>query len=194
MALVEDVTVNDGLPLIQSKTNTVNLNYTGRLSIIGDTATVDFSEPELQLTKTMSPDTGLDAGDTVTITLLLENNGTAPAYDISVIDTLNDAGTLFDLTSVSEGSTPARFQLQLCQSDGELHQRWAARGWQQRYVYFYRPGKWFGADRLSFWQYRERCSRQSGGRCNRRTHHYRLRFRYGYRECAGCGEIVAGQQ
>ncbi|QTD48525.1 isopeptide-forming domain-containing fimbrial protein [Sulfidibacter corallicola] len=101
---------NDGLPTVQAKSNGVSLTYTGFSgSAIQDSVSVDFAEPELAITKTMTPDTGLDAGDTVTITLFVENTGTAPAYDISVTDTLNDDGVLFDLTTIAEQTTPAGF-------------------------------------------------------------------------------------
>ena len=101
---------NDGLPTVQAKNNTVTLDYTGRTGgTISDSVSTNFAEPELAITKTMSPDSGLDAGDVVTITLQLQNTGTAPAYDVVLTDTLNDAGVLFDLGSVMAGTTPANY-------------------------------------------------------------------------------------
>lgn len=53
-------------------------------------------EPELVLTKSISPNSGgdntdeLDAGDVVTVQLSVENTGNAPAYNVSVTDLLND--------------------------------------------------------------------------------------------------------
>ena len=94
----------------QNKNNQVGLTYTGITGgPITDNASIPFAEPDLSITKTMSPDTGLDAGDTITVTLVIENTGTAPAYDISISDTLNDDGTLLDLGTVIEGTTPGDF-------------------------------------------------------------------------------------
>lgn len=112
-ALVEgSEAVNDGLPAAQDKTNSVTLDFTGNSGTFRDSASVDFVEPRLEVVKTMTPDTGLDAGEVVTITLTVTNNGTGTAHDIVVTDVLNDDGALFDptpLTSVNEGSTPAGF-------------------------------------------------------------------------------------
>lgn len=52
--------------------------------------TVNVVEPDLAITKTMNPDTNVDAGDTVTVTLEVANNGNAPAYNAVVTDLLND--------------------------------------------------------------------------------------------------------
>jgi len=103
--------VNDGLPALQTKTNSVTLDYTGNGGTIQDSVNVSFAEPELQITKTMSPDTDLQAGDTVTITLTVTNTGTGTAHDITITDVLNDDGDLFDTTAgnVLEVSTAAGF-------------------------------------------------------------------------------------
>lgn len=50
--------------------------------------------PNLQLDKSASPDTGLSPGDTVTWTLALRNNGSAPATNVVVSDPIV-AGTSF---------------------------------------------------------------------------------------------------
>ncbi len=103
-------TANDGLPAAQAKTNAVALDFTDNPAApLTASAAADFVEPELAIIKVMTPDTGLDAGDTVTVTLTVRNNGTGPAYDIQATDTLNDNGDLFDLASVAEGATPAGY-------------------------------------------------------------------------------------
>jgi uncharacterized repeat protein (TIGR01451 family) len=96
---------------VQTKSNNVTLTYTGQTgSAIQDSVSIDYAEPDLVITKAFSPDTGLDAGDTVTIILMVANNGTSPAYDITLTDTLNSGGELlFDLISIVEGTTPPRF-------------------------------------------------------------------------------------
>ena len=87
-----------------------------------DPITVNVVEPDLAITKTFTPATDVDAGDTVTITLEVENNGNAPAYNVVVTDLLNDNqvddpgdgnvdatndATVFDCNAGAiEGSTP----------------------------------------------------------------------------------------
>jgi uncharacterized repeat protein (TIGR01451 family) len=106
-----DTAVNDGLPVVQTKSNNVTLTYTGQTgSAIQDSVSIDYAEPDLVITKAFSPDTGLVAGDTVTITLMVANNGTSPAYDITLTDILNSGGELlFDLATIVDVSTPPRF-------------------------------------------------------------------------------------
>lgn len=107
--LVKDSAANAATVSTQNKTNTVSLSYTGISgSAINDSSQVDFAEADLSTTKTMSPDTDLDAGDTVTISIRVENNGTAPAYDLVVTDTLDTA--LFDTTGLVQNvTTPAGY-------------------------------------------------------------------------------------
>ncbi len=90
-----------------TKTNTVRLDWTGNpAGFLQDTVDVTYGEPVLDLTKTMTPDTNLDAGDTVTVQLELTNIGQAPAYDIVVTDILNALGeNLFDLVAGATGTT-----------------------------------------------------------------------------------------
>ncbi len=111
-ALVEGgEAINDGLPTVQTKSNGVTLDYTGNGGTIQDSVDVSFAEPDLQITKTMSPDSNLEAGTTVTITLTVTNTGTGVAHDITVTDVLNDDGSLFDTTAgnVVEVTTAAGF-------------------------------------------------------------------------------------
>lgn len=102
---------NDGLPAAQTKSNNGAIDWTNNPGgIVGDGADIDFVEPELAITKTMSPDTNLDAGETVTITVQVDNTGTGPAYDIVVTDDLSSAGNLFDLgTGATQGTIPAGY-------------------------------------------------------------------------------------
>lgn len=109
--LVIDDAANDGLPAAQTKTAIATLDYTGNGGTLQDTAAINFVEPDLAITKTMSPDTDIDADTVITITLQVTNNGTGVAHDLVVTDTLNDDGDLFDLTpaNVTEITTPAGF-------------------------------------------------------------------------------------
>ncbi|WP_394148224.1 Ig-like domain-containing protein [Shewanella atlantica] len=107
-ALVTDSTSLSAIDAAQNTTLTANLTYKDQTgSPIQDSASVDFTEHNLAVTSSFSPASGLTAGDTVTVTINLANNGTAPAYDIVVTDILN--ADLFDVTSAVEGTTPAGY-------------------------------------------------------------------------------------
>ncbi len=97
-ARVLDDGANDGLPSPQMKTNTVSLDFTD--SACGDieaTASTDFIEPEVEVTKSIMPNTA-DAGDMITVTITYENTGTSRLYDPVISDSLDPA--FIDLTSV----------------------------------------------------------------------------------------------
>lgn len=107
-ARVLDVAANDGLPVAQTKTNTATLDFTGNPSGgISDTASIDFLEPSLTISKSVSPSTGLQGGDTVTVTLTVDNLGTAPALDVVLSDVLDS--NVFDTNTVSISTTPAGY-------------------------------------------------------------------------------------
>jgi len=108
---ITDVVQNNGLSAKQTKTSTATMTYTDSTGPYQDTVSIDFAEPELSVTMVMTPDTGLSAGDTVTVTLEITNIGTAPAYDINVTDVLNDGGAelLFDTSSAQEVQTSGGF-------------------------------------------------------------------------------------
>ena len=55
-----------------------------------ESVSTEITEPILLFTKSISPNTGLQAGDTVTITLEVKNTGSGPAYKVKVLDLLND--------------------------------------------------------------------------------------------------------
>ncbi|MCX8070846.1 MAG: isopeptide-forming domain-containing fimbrial protein [Candidatus Binatia bacterium] len=109
-ALVRNVAQNSGASSPQTKTNRVDLNFTGNPGgILTSTVSTTFREPRLTLSKSMSP-ANPDAGDLVTITLTVTNTGTSQAHDIVLTDTLPT--DLFDptpLLSVNEGTTPTGF-------------------------------------------------------------------------------------
>lgn len=106
-ALVTDSSALDGLPSVQNRTLSSSIDYQDNTSSLNDTAITSFSEHDLSVTASFSPATGLSAGDTVTVTMTVNNTGTAPAYDIELTDTLNS--DLFDLTSVNAVTTPAGY-------------------------------------------------------------------------------------
>ncbi|NNJ26985.1 isopeptide-forming domain-containing fimbrial protein [Alienimonas chondri] len=70
---------------------------------------VTVVEPDLTVTKSMTPGTGAEAGDTVTVSFTLENAGLADAFDLTIADDLADG--LFE--NITEGTTPAGFAYSL---------------------------------------------------------------------------------
>ena len=62
-----------------------------------DDADLEITEPLLTLVKTISPDSGLQAGDMVQVTLVLTNIGDGPAYEVALSDVLDSA--VFDCAS-----------------------------------------------------------------------------------------------
>jgi len=96
----------------QGKTNRVSLNFTDNPSDpVTDSHDLDFREPDLAITKAFSPAGPFQAGEEITITLEVENTGTAPAFDILVTDQLNEGtdNKLLDLNTVAEGTTPSGY-------------------------------------------------------------------------------------
>lgn len=58
----------------------------------------DMVEPDVDVTSTTIAGSNLQAGDTATFELTVTNNGTAPAYNLSLTDTLPDDAPNFSLT------------------------------------------------------------------------------------------------
>ena len=105
-AIVLDVPANVGYPRTQ-KTNRMTLNWSENpAQELSVTLPVFIVEPDLVVTKQMAPNPA-QGGDTVTVTLRVENRGPADAFDVEVSDALTDPP--FVLGSVSEGSTPPGF-------------------------------------------------------------------------------------
>ena len=74
--------------------NTASIDYTENLGPPQtSTADVDVIEPSVDIVKTVSPLTG-DAGDTFVYTITVTNNGTAPAFDLEVIDPVSNDMTV----------------------------------------------------------------------------------------------------
>ena len=83
------------------------------------TASTNVNEPVLGIGKSIAPDSGLEAGDTVTVTLTVNNTGDGPAYQVRVGDLLNDTDNdgdvdgndvvVYDTSTVSPVTTPADF-------------------------------------------------------------------------------------
>ncbi|NBC49772.1 MAG: isopeptide-forming domain-containing fimbrial protein, partial [Gammaproteobacteria bacterium] len=118
-AEVLDDGANAALNGPQDKTNTASLDFTGNPGApVTASHDLDFREPNLALTKTFSQGP-FQAGEEITITLEVENTGTAPAFDIVVTDVLNEGtdNDLLDLSTVTEVTTPAGYVYQLADGD-----------------------------------------------------------------------------
>ncbi|WP_058124018.1 isopeptide-forming domain-containing fimbrial protein [Thalassobacter stenotrophicus] len=86
------------LSLVDPSTGTVLTHpNTGQPQTFTDDATANVVEPELDIDKSVSPSTA-DAGDTVTYTILTENVGGGPAYDILLNDPLDDVALILPST------------------------------------------------------------------------------------------------
>ncbi len=97
-ARIENQTTNQIDVVLENNAQLVHTpeNGGGEVVVI-DPTPVDLTiiEPRLTLVKTVSPETGVEAGDTLTYTLVMTNTGTSPAYEVSIVDQLAQ-GTSFD--------------------------------------------------------------------------------------------------
>jgi fimbrial isopeptide formation D2 family protein/uncharacterized repeat protein (TIGR01451 family) len=109
-AAVSDVASNVGYNPSQT-----TLTNTATIDIVGDSITtpqasnsvdVDVIESNLEITKNIIQPLA-DAGDTLTIELLIENTGLGDAYEVRLEDTINSAH--YDLSTVSIGVSGAAY-------------------------------------------------------------------------------------
>jgi uncharacterized repeat protein (TIGR01451 family)/fimbrial isopeptide formation D2 family protein len=107
-ALVEDDTANSATTAGQSKSINSSLEYTGKTgSNVTSAVSGDFTEHVLATSTSASPASNLQAGDTVTTTVTVQNTGTAPAYDVVVSSAVNS--DIFDLATPEQDSTAAGY-------------------------------------------------------------------------------------
>lgn len=83
---------------VQLQWNDQNGNTTTRNPPSTGFANNDMVEPDVDVTSTTIAGSNLQAGDTATFELTLTNNGTAPAYNLSITDTLPDDAPNLSLT------------------------------------------------------------------------------------------------
>lgn len=109
--LVVDDAANAATSAVQAKNLASALSYNGFSgAAVNSAASGNFSEHDLSVATSVSPAANLDAGDTVTVSVVVTNNGTAPAYDLTVTDIVNSGSSnLFILSSVASGSIPAGY-------------------------------------------------------------------------------------
>lgn len=106
-AVARDNAANNGLGSLQEKINQTELTYTDKSSDPTTGAdTTELGEPDLAITVDLTPGTSLDGGDQVTVTITLDNNGTTPAYDVTVTENLDGLDDFFDLLSVANTTGP----------------------------------------------------------------------------------------
>ena len=104
-------------PTTQALTNNASLDYTVAgvaAPTLNASATSNVLQPLLAITKVVDVTSGVAAGDTLTYTVAITNNGDAPAYDTVLTDTLpdglRDAGvTTSSITLVNAGTTLTSF-------------------------------------------------------------------------------------
>ena len=82
-----------------------NNNQTTRNPPSNGFANNDMVEPDVDVTSTTIAGSNLQAGDTATFELTVTNNGTAPAYNLNLTDTLPDDAPNFSLTFDSVDTT-----------------------------------------------------------------------------------------
>jgi hypothetical protein len=104
-ALVQDIAQNAATTSTQSKQLQVNAGTNNTTNNASATSTNQFAEHVLSATTSVAPSSGVEAGDTVTVTIDVENTGTATAYDVEVVSNVNT--DIF--TNVTEGTTPSGF-------------------------------------------------------------------------------------
>lgn len=102
---VTDVATNSGLPPGQttlSNTATFDIPEDPLPEVVTPPVDVTVVEPKLTIDKEFDV-TEADAGDTVLITITVENTGTGPAYDVVVTDAvdLTKFGNITEVTTVS---------------------------------------------------------------------------------------------
>ncbi|MBF7073393.1 tandem-95 repeat protein [Glaciecola sp. MH2013] len=111
-ALVADEIANDAKENTQTKSLATSASFDGRDGSNSAAATsTNFAEHDLSVsTTTVNADgetSGFEDGDVVTISVSVENIGTAPAYDVGLSSIVN--ADLFDLTTVTALTTPPGF-------------------------------------------------------------------------------------
>jgi fimbrial isopeptide formation D2 family protein/uncharacterized repeat protein (TIGR01451 family) len=84
----DDVANVDTVQLTNSAGLTISPEGEGPLTTVTDTAVVEIVEPALTLEKTGN--VAVNPGETVDYTLVIENTGTGPAFDVIVADTLSN--------------------------------------------------------------------------------------------------------
>jgi uncharacterized repeat protein (TIGR01451 family)/fimbrial isopeptide formation D2 family protein len=121
-ARVRDVPGNSGVSGSQtSLANTASLQVDSGPVVASNPVILQVVEPRLTLEKTFNP-TSASLGETITIYLAVENNGTSPAYDLILTDPLLD--TRF--TDITEDVTPPGFTFSAVSVGGTTTVRYTA--------------------------------------------------------------------
>ena len=111
--VVDDIVNNPrGPPYTIVKTNTVSLDWDNNPGpTVDNTSNFNVIQPHLIINKSVNPTTA-NAGQTVTYTLTVDNDGASNAYNFTMVDVLSGTpGTnvFFDLNSFNPILTPAGF-------------------------------------------------------------------------------------
>jgi len=102
VARVSNIAANASGDLL---TNRARLTYDGN-NTLDASAAADVVEPNLNIDKTANPTTGLNAGDTITYTLVIDHTAVAPisradAFDLRITDVLPTGVTYGSVTAAT---------------------------------------------------------------------------------------------
>ncbi|WP_341901311.1 hypothetical protein [Synechococcus sp. UW140] len=86
--------------------NSGQFNFNG-ITSQSNKVTATVVEPQFEITKTVIPSSGSDAGDLLNYKVILKNIGNSVAFNLQVDDALGNLGANFDLQSVAIDSQPA---------------------------------------------------------------------------------------
>lgn len=86
--------------------NSGQFNFNG-IKSQSNKVTATVVEPQFEITKTVAPSSGSDAGDLLNYKVVLKNIGNSVAFNLQVDDALGNLGANFDLQSVAIDSQPA---------------------------------------------------------------------------------------
>lgn len=95
---------NNGNQRGNTKTNNVTLTYNNPDGTAAPQETGTFTttliEAQLVATKSVTPNTAVEAGDTLTYTFRFTNNGDSPAYNVTALDDLPDTTVTYNTGSL----------------------------------------------------------------------------------------------
>ena len=106
-AVVQDVNQNAATSSAQNKRINVSAGTNNTTNNASASSLNQFTEHVLDVTTTVTPVNGAEAGDLVTVQIEVENTGTASAFDVEVVSNINT--DLLDLSTVIESSTESGF-------------------------------------------------------------------------------------
>lgn len=99
-AIVLDTAANHGMPTATTLSNVGRVQVGTGTPVDSPPVVLTVVEPRIVTVKSVSPTSGVEAGDTLTYTVSFTNNGTSTAYDVTALDTIAQ-GVSYDTGSAS---------------------------------------------------------------------------------------------